>query len=332
MISLFAGLLFLSAGCGDLGAVDGHGSASRAEAGPAPELVVDLPPVDRDRLAAVRGAFERWSGGVWDRQAAAVISAYANNGAQADCIAEKGLRWDWRRGIPPIRTESYYLQSPLLAPPERFVTFERQVNAEAAALEPAHHETPPEPLASALDECSLTTGGPGKILGQMSEEEIQALTMPSAVEDLTIEWEAMLVEASAEFGNPATVMACIEKTKISDGPLGDIPAGRAGQRWLTAVEDSLPPADRSPRLGSTSTDQDWVEAQAAEAQLATALWECHDDSFSQALANLEAALPRFEKNQAVDLAEAEQGWARVRELADELGWAPDDPLAGYPAN
>lgn len=330
--SLFAGLLLLNAGCGDMSAVDASAAASRAEAGPAPDLVGDLPQADLNRVAAIRGAFERWSGGVWDRQAAAVVSAYGNNGAQADCIEEKGMSWDWRTAISTIRTDSFYMQSPFLAPPERFVTFERQANAEAAGLEPARQETPQEPLASALDECSLTTGGSGKILGQMSEEELRAITMPPAVESLSIEWEAMLVEVTAEFGDPAKIMACIENTEISDGPLGDVPAGKGGQSWLTAVEVSLPPVGETPALGEPSSDQDWVKAQAAEAQLATAFWECHEDSFSQALVNLEAALPRFEKNQAADLAEAEQGWSRVRKLAGELGWTPADPLAGYPAN
>lgn len=325
---LVVGVAVLSAACGT-GRVDSPAEGQPPEPGSAPELVVQLPVEDVERIRKIRASFERWAGSVEDRQAAAVVQAYGNNGAQADCVAEKGMTWAWQGAITGVRVEAFYMQNVFVAPPERFITFDAQINAPAARLEPLLHRTPAEPLASALDECSFTAGGPGQVLGRLSEEQLGNLTYPSIIEDLSFEWEAMLVEATAEFGSPKAVSTCLTQTKITTGPLSGVPAGKAGQGWLTAARKALPTAELIPDLGAPSASMKWDAALATEKQLAILLWECHDDSFGKALGNVEAALPRFETNLAADITAAEEGWNEVREVAGKLGWTPDDPLAGF---
>lgn len=304
-------LALLLAGCGDT-------SSPRDDAldpvvfEPAPAstylgLLTEEQNIATERL---RARYERWAGDLETHQAGQVVLAYSNNAAMDDCIASKGVDWlrGWQGAIGPASTASYATGSLWLSPPERTFTEEAVVNLGPHRLTRYHGYSPPKEVGRAMSECS----GPDQnwsteVLGSVSEEDVGELIQPRVFWDLLEAWNEELTAIEGLVENEEDVRRCVRDAGLP--------------------KPKLPALEKIPAPGEPISAE-WQRTLDAEEALVRATWECHADSYDEALAALDEAMDRFESEHAQEIREVVTSYHRLRDLARRMGWAPANPLAG----
>ncbi|MGH3346178.1 MAG: hypothetical protein ACRDO4_04295 [Nocardioides sp.] len=299
-----------------------------------PGYVVELPAKQVAIVDELRADYERWAGDFATQQAVEVINAYAHNADQQECVEARGLEWTpgWRGAIQPVSTWQWHTGNVKLTPPTRVLSYDNVLNAPAESLQPLLRIEPQPPLDAVLDECSFQIDSAGRLLGEMSSEELGALLRPNVVSQLNQRWFATMDAAVADVGVDAKeIGACFADSDLS-GDLGEIEPGDAGEYWWEQVGQQLD-ASRAPSLDQTATagSASWVSAVNAEADLVTALWQCHASDYGESLAAALAAADRFAQEKGAEIAQAEAAWVEVKSLAGKMGWTPTEPLAGLSA-
>jgi hypothetical protein len=324
------------AGCGSLQEATTSAESVTSENGtPGPAYVVEIPTEQATMVSDLRAAYERFAGDFTTHQAVEVINAYAHNADQQECVEAAGLEWTpgWRGAIQPVSTWQWHTGNIDLTPPTRIVSYDNVLNASAASLQPLLRIPPEASLGRVLDECSFQIDSAGPLLGAMSQEQIGDLIAPDVVADLNERWSAAMAAAVEGEGDESSdIEACFTDSDLS-GALGEIEPGRAGEHWWehvgTAVDAAQPPG---PDEDASDSSASWAAATKQEADLVIALWHCHSASYGEDLAAASAAADTFGEDYRAEIAEAEAAWAKVEAVAEKMGWAPADPLAGLTAS
>jgi len=295
----------------------------------APAYVVELPADQLSMAEDLRTLYERFAGDVVDHQAAAVISAYSLNADQQECVEGQGLTWfpGWEGAISGVELRAWYGASVELVPPVRTATFDDLVNADASRLGPLRGFSPPPAVDQALGECSFHIDGYGRILDGV-DDGIGQLTHPGAADELGRAWWQVMGDAVEDVGSsPEDIWSCFTDT-APRAPFDDIEPGREGARWWAHVERMVPSGAQIPTVRDDPADRAWASVLEQEEALAWALWDCHAEDYGEVLAAAHDAAETFALEHADGFARADAAWARTREIATRMGWAPDKPLAG----
>lgn len=304
-------LALVLAGCGETPA-EGRDALDPVvfEAAPAATYLGLLSEEQNIATQRLRARYQRWAGDVETRQAGQVVLAYANNAAMDDCIASRGADWahGWQGAIGPASTSSYASGSLWLSPPERTFTEEALVNLGPHRLTRYFGYSLTKDVDQAMSECS----GPDRdwstdILGSVSEEEVGELIRPAVYGDLVEAWNDELVAIEDLAAHEEETRRCVREAGLP--------------------KPKLPALEKIPAPGEP-VSAEWQHTLDVEEALVRATWECHADSYDEALAALDAAMDRFETAHAAEIDEVLAAHHRLRDLARRMGWAPGNPLAG----
>jgi hypothetical protein len=304
--------------CGSqqVGTSDPRGIADGAALGP--ERVVAASAEIADIEARMRASYELWAGDLYAHQASAFLHAYGLNGQQAECLDDRGVPHDgWESAIQGASVTEYYVTNVLLAPPERYWSYEHLVNAQAGRLHVLRERSEAARYRRAHDEC-------GGLPAMHSDDELSALVSPQVVGRLTEQWSASLAGATAQFGDESVVSDCFAESDLG-GRFAGVAPGAGGEGWVALLEEELPPPELIP-VGGEAPSSAWTQYLDDEKLVILALWACHSGNYTDILAGMPAVIADFEEHHASEIAEAVSGWEAIKEKALALGWSPDRPL------
>ncbi|MBE7324026.1 hypothetical protein IEQ44_05100 [Nocardioides sp. Y6] len=317
-LGLLSSLLVLSA-CGGVTTPDAADDDKR-------HLLAAVSDDAATAMAKVQRDFDRWAGDPTTHQAAAVVQAHWLNGPQDECLDQASLPFEawpgWEVAIGPVTVPLWYTDAAVL-PPVPLLSHEPRLNAPSDRLDDLQRRVPPKEYRRAIDACS-EEGDVG------SESELRQFTAPAAATRLTKAWEDAVKDGVSVADTEDSITACASKKELP-APL-NLPAGPSLDTWFTTVDQLRPDPDDIPLVEGEEPSDAWADYTAAEAALLIAVWECHEDTFDQAMEQLIKISDEFARTHADDIAEAAAAWQRTRERATELGWSPDRPLAGFPLN
>lgn len=321
-LGLGAVVVLVLCGCGSQTSV-AEDEADAVSTGPASEYIAPISDDTAGLVEDVRAGFERWAGGIYDHQAAAVVRAHWYNGPQDACLDEAHVPFEgwpgWEVAISPTNFPDWFTEG-AVAPPVRAFSFEPQLNTLAGRLEPLQRVVPPEEYQKTIDGCS----GEGDV---GPEDDLFAYTNPAVVEDLDAEWRDTVGEVAQDIAPDAEILQCLTGSTLP--PPFDIPPGADAEPWMKVLDRLEPDSSQIPLPGEDPSLK-WTAYLDAEEILMTAIWECHDDTFDEAMVRMAEASEEFAVEHADQIAGARAAWARTRDMATELGWAPERPLAGFP--
>lgn len=306
-----------------------------AGCGEAPEIAEPESPARIQ--ASVERTHRQWAGTTEDRDAAQVVRAYALNGKYSDCMAAKGYDgFDWRRGIDPAEPSQDTGLTGLLEP---FGTHQvrDEVLHKARAARYEYESNHPErfqpvwndAVVAAIDKCLAKADS-------ADDEELDALTEPDGLEDLTQAWydaaetrKVLLWDATSP--EAAEYVACM--TQRGYPP--------AKGEWESAPHIRQLILDRVARKAPT----DWRVLTDPEKRAASPKWQafvkaeqamldadetCRVPIVNARIADVKELQDAFGREHSDQISEVADGWTRIRARAGELGWSPDEPFAGYP--
>lgn len=292
-VLVVAGVLLL-AGCGEV--------APDADAGAAAELAAEV---------------AAWWGTEADAQAGAVLVAYSLNGETDQCLAERGYpRFDWRASIMPTGGVQPYVGA--IAGLEGSMLFaddyERSLRApdvERTLNSPPDRSKDEVAAEDACLEESRET--------DVSDDALEDIGLPSVVAQLRERWQETAAEAEAPVIDDDELTACVESK--------DLPELRGGSvDELAHLADEV---QREIEAEKLSVDETVARFAAWDGAVTGALRECAEPYAEAADEAVVAAYEEFEREHADRIEQAKAAWVGVRREAEELGWSPDDPYAGY---
>lgn len=298
-----------------------------------------------DRPAAEDGPLQgvrEWAGTVHDRQAAEVLHAWQQNRATELCTAAKGFEeWDWRGVIG-----SGHGWHPGVLPglgSDELGEWEGELHVVRHRRAPADDEGTPSRATPdqerIVDAC--LTGAP------LSEaEEARRDTFPDpeipetrVVETLEEEFFAE-VERVLEDVLPPNEAACVVSGGPVEGPDGEVLDDEVwNDDGLTAADMARVRADQalSEQIDAVPMMPDEKEMARIEQQVRdhvakenAAVRTCIDaDRHADLVQGYVEMEQQFAADRAEEIGQAREYWARVRSAAGELGWAPEEPMAGW---
>ena len=272
--------------------------------------------------------FSSWAGGRAEQQAAAVVWAYYQNGGVSECLESRGIAWAWQKGIGVVTVPDFFGPT-VMAPPVRYLSDEPLLNAEVGRLEVLRRQSAPAEVDDDINECRRLSPGPGPLLDAdgVGEEEMARRLRPAVIDDLTSDWyDALRAEASSVIDEKGFVNCFMESSP--GGPLEGVRPGPAGENWSDVFEESVPAPVLIP-VGDEQVSPEWQRTLNIERVIVDAVWQCTSGSYDDAASKLPGLVDRFEAEHAKAIDEAAASWDSVRRQAEQLGWSPHSPLAGF---
>lgn len=265
-----------------------------------------------------------WAGSIEDRQAAAVVQAYVDNGGQAECAAAHGEHWDWQRGIAEIEVPYYWGFEPVLAPPVRGFSGPASINQEALRRGEMRDLDNPEDLEPVLHACSAEGAPAPSMLPRSAREDGEEFLHPAVLDALQSDWDQTLSQIGREHLRLTDLSACLSRQEPT-GALAGTPAGPdMASGWADVLADAESEVQRS-----AGRSESIERLQQVEEPIVQALWACTRDVHAPATEDLVSRMDAFNHDHAAEISQAREHWREMRALAGRLGWSADDPFAGY---
>lgn len=298
-----AAALMLLTGVGVLGAT--------AMGGPA----TAQPPTPMSAAVQTRAdeVFASFNGTAAERDAGALMQAYALNHPMAVCMASRGFPdWDW--SLPRAQNpEGHGLESSRIfaAPLSHAVSSGLMAAAESIRADATARQATPSPAElDAIQWCVDST--PPVADGD-------APTSPPAATTLREEWWKMLSDLDTTYGDLDAYAKCLSQARIPGLP--QISSRDEAVYALTALQPAaaeLPTAATDARAHSAT----WTRLVAAEGAWEAADWTCRSHAYNDHLNGVGDAVEQFAKEHAAQIADARQGWAELFAEAKSKGYRP----------
>lgn len=311
-----------------------------AEGGvPLPDLMIDAAPEahylgaldtsENQRTELLEARYERWAGGLEERQATAAIIAYYDNAGTSECVAEQGEDFDWEHSIQPADEPAATTGFPELLPPTLSETTHARVNAQATSLAETRTEAPPKALDTAISAC--LTGQQERVfrpplLEEYSEEGLYDFLYPPFLSNLTANWAAQVTRVAENLGvSEGDLDVCLSKNPPRTDTFEDLAPAAEVEAYREALRGEIASQKSSPLPGAPANKQ-WRATENSERELELAAWKCKEPYYDEAISQLNEAMDRFEEQHATQIRKAMAVHSEVKQLATEMGWAPERPI------
>lgn len=259
-----------------------------------------------------------WAGTDAEHQAAEVVAAYALNGDYSDCMSTAGYERPWQESISPAPVfKDGLLYSFWGAGPLDGYYSQKVLNAEIgqrADLAANSVDAIGDEAQAELD-CGADTSQ------EPSDVEVEGYRSPSVVRDLQEQWALALAPALAAGGDIEDYDACVAKGGYLE---------ENGVRSVTELRELLSadlPVGTVP-VGDEPSTPEWDAYLAKEHSFVTRDWNCRKDARAAISDDISQAAEEFESTHSDQITQARDHWDSMTAQAEDLGWSPEDPVAG----
>lgn len=303
-------LILTPVGCGTERTTDGASDGSSGE-------VALVSSESQQTRRAVEEFYNSWEGGADAARAVAVLTAHGYNSDYSACMAAKGYEMPWQSAIGPGYVEPDALQATrwLREPNRRTFTASAMLSAHGTKVAKWHERD----LSDAEHTAGLACLEDAEEIG---DDEVNALAHPPGYHAVMSAWEERTVAAVAEVaGTPEAFDECLVD-KVLPGPDGTV------MDVITYMEESAPGPSEIPLL-SGEPSAAWNRYVHEETQLLEARWDCAEPVYDAAMATIPEVVVSMEADFPSEIAALREHWGSVKRDAQELGWSPQDPYAGW---
>lgn len=289
----------------------------------------DMPDVGKAVRARAQLAYESFAGTVAQRDALAVVNAYAGNEAMDTCMAESGFPdWDWSLSRTYADPEDALNTSAWLEMPMGRYRSHDLVAAKPFLLAEHEMDADPDPESSAAVSSCLEQSDvqPSKAYGDAAEP---------LVERLKNQWWGYIADFDADrMPSYATYVTCMESADVTlMAGMEDTIESESFETAMGYAMSGASPPDASIPSDPDDPEQwanpDWQKFLSQEEEFDRADWGCRKDVYATFIEDLAPAIGAFADEHAEEIAEAGRYWQRVEERAAALGYTGQiGPLDG----
>lgn len=256
-------------------------------------------------------SFETWSGSKVDRQAAAILSAYEDNGGYSECMHKAGWSVPWQDSVYTVAATTDPLGGNIaLLDPGR----NQHLIAESLIAEKASAEK-----ESLLDRKSGEREfEAGQICLKSSDRREGDAASPAKLEQLETAWTKFVRDRTIPItGDGDQFASCVlrglgEKQRYKED--------YAMTFWFLdeQIRELAPPATERPVDIAANASPAWNKVLIAEAELRAAEGECARPSYAQAVLAVHQDLDVFTQEHEAEIALLESHWSDVRNQVNDL--------------
>lgn len=255
--------------------------------------------------------YESFNGSTRERDAGAVLQAYALNGGMDGCMEAAGFPgWDWSmpRAKNPVNhgleTTTFFAPPLTLRHTDALLEAAPAIRADAKARTVTLNEDEDAAVGRCIETVPPTSDDSG-------------VSSPATATQLREVWWDMLDGLDTEYGDGAKYHSCIAERDIPG--LGAIRSPTEATERLTELHPStadLPVSATDPAVRSA----EWLRLVEAESAWTQVDWLCRSATYNEHLADVAAALDEFEEQHAQQIVAARSGWNEISSAATKLGY------------
>jgi hypothetical protein len=256
--------------------------------------------------------YQSFSGTRYERDAGAVLAAYALNGPLAECMHQSGFpEWDWslNRAMNPENhglEESLFFHAPLTTPfADMKMTVSPMIRAEEATMAT---DLSDQEMQVGLECLNSTPQTP----------EADASPTPPGIIDLREQWWAMMADLDETLGERDAYWTCMSE-KTVDGT-GGVDSNEA---LLELLESRTPPPSQIPESPSSpeASTPAWTSLVEFEREWRAVEFSCRAGVYDAGIDEVKAALEEFANVHASEITAAGDAWNDTVDRARDLGYA-----------
>ena len=259
----------------------------------------------------INQAFETWSGSRVDRQAAAILTAYEDNGEYSKCMYKSGWDVPWQDAVYVVGEPTDPLgDNVVLLDPEKT----KHLIAESLIAEKVTAQKE-ERLNREPGEKEFEAG---QVCLKSSTRREANVGSPAQLEELEMAWTKFVRDRTLPITGDADQFAsCVLRN------LGEKPKDKqdyATTFWFLdeQIRRLAPPATERPVDIAANASPAWNKVLIAEAELRAAEGECARPSYAQAVLAVHQDLDVFTQEHEAEIAQLESHWSDVRNQVNDL--------------